>query len=388
MKHTQVLLVALLLAVGPMATADSGLRAAPQEPDGSAAAAPDRLPRAAELLAQGDLQGAAALLQEILAANPSSGEAHRLLARVRQEQGRIEEAHFERRAAYDAGIRDPEMLLLLGRDLVSRKAWGLATRVLMEADAAEPLPPGPRAGLALALAESGRHEEAIQQLSILLALAPDNHDLRMARARAELFLGQTQAALADAEVLVRETPGDVNAWLLKGKALTRASRYEESIETFQKLLSLDPHPSVRSIAQADIGSARGKMGDTEAAEEAYRQALATDPRNALAASNLAALVLDRGDAGEAELILRTALNHSPSASLLYYQLGRSLQASGRLDDAEGNLKEALRLDPGNPGYHNQLALILQQAGKTEEAESEMQVYKDLLQRRKRKLGSE
>ena len=87
------------------------------------------------------------------------------------------------------------------------------------------------------------------------------------------------------------------------------------------------------------------------------------------------------------LALLTATAAPPAraaaAILQYFHLGRALQVSGRLDDAEGNLRQAVRLDPTNPLYHRQLALLLREAGKTEEAEREMQVHRDLLQRKQR-----
>ena len=49
----------------------------------------DGFTRARSLMGSGELDGAAALLREILREVPDSGEAHRLLAEVLEQQGRV-----------------------------------------------------------------------------------------------------------------------------------------------------------------------------------------------------------------------------------------------------------------------------------------------------------
>lgn len=348
----------------------------------------DGFTRARSLMGSGELDGAAAVLREILSEVPDSGEAHRLLADVLEQQGRVDEARAERRAAYDAGTRQAAMLHLLGRDLISERAYGLAARVLEQADALEPLPFGPRRGLALALAQAERYQDAVTQLSVLLALAPDDLALRTARTRAQVVLGHEQAALADVEFLLRAQPEDVEHQLLHGKILARMGRYSEAILVFEKVLTLKAASDQLSIAQADIGSARGQMGDADAAEKAYRAALSLDPGNAIAAANLADLLTDGNGEQEAERILRTAMTRSPHASLLYYQLGKLQLSQGKAESAETNLRAAVKRNPGNPRYHYQLALALHRQDKTEEAEKEMALHKKLLDRYRSRSGME
>ncbi len=337
----------------------------------------------------GNLDAAAARLETYLESEPSSGEAQRVLARVREAQGRTDDARAARRKAYDLGDREAALLRTLGRDLLTGRAFGLAARVLEEADALEPLPLGARRGLAMALAQAERYEAAVQQLSVLLAMVPEDAALRTARARAEAVQGHEKAALADLDVLVGSSPQDVELQLLRGKVLAKMGRFEQAIESFETVLSLQPSPDAQSIAQADIGSARGQMGDVQAAEKAYREALQTDPGNVIAAANLADILADReATEEEAEHILRAAINRTPEASLLYYQLGKTLLSRGRVQEAEDNLRLAVRKNPSNPRYHYQYALALHRAGKTEEAEREMGLHEDLLQRYRERSGKE
>lgn len=344
--------------------------------------------QARNLRDSGDLDGAGTLLRALLRETPDSGEAHQLLADVLEQQGRTDDARAERRAAYDAGIRQAAMLRLLGRDLISEHAFGLAARVLEQADALEPLAFGPRQGLALALAQAERYDEAVEQLSVLLALAPDEIAVRTARMRAEIVLGHEQAALADLVFLVRARPEDVEYQLLHGKILARMGRYSESISVFEKVLTLKAAPDQLSIARADIGSAHGQMGDVIAAEEGYREALLLDSGNAIAAANLADLLTGEEGRQEAERILRTAMARSPQASLLYYHLGKLQLSQGQAEDAETNLRAAVQRNPGNPRYHYQLALALHRQDRTAEAEEEMAVHKKLLERYRSRSGME
>jgi Flp pilus assembly protein TadD len=350
--------------------------------------ADDGLTQARSLMDSEELDEAAAVLQQILQNVPDSGEAHRLLAEILERQGRTDEARVARRAAYEAGVRQAALLRLLGRDLISEGAYGLAARVLEEADALEPLSFGPRRGLALALGHAERYEEAVEQLSILLALAPDDLALRTARARAEIVMGHERAALSDLELLLRAKPEDVEYQLLHGKMLARMGRFDEAIAVFEKVLTMKAARDQLSIAQADIGSAQGQMGDSAAAEKAYRSALSLDLGNAIAAANLADLLIDGNGEQEAERILRAALVRTPQAAILYYHLGKLQLSQGQAKDAETNLREAVKRNPGNPRYHYQLALALHRQDKTEEAEKEMAVHKRLLERYRSRSGME
>jgi tetratricopeptide (TPR) repeat protein len=108
-----------------------------------------------------------------------------------------------------------------------------------------------------------------------------------------------------------------------------------------------------------IGEAERRRGDTDAAEESFRRAVAIsrkafgghDVRTAWAESKLAAVLTDRGSYDQADALLRPALeiyqrtlgrSHAEVAYILDL-LGQNLRKSGHLDEAEACLTRSLAI---------------------------------------------
>ena len=85
-------------------------------------------------------------------------------------------------------------------------------------------------------------------------------------------------------------------------------RHAEAEALYEALLAEEvPHPK-RAKAWLNLGVACHHLGRAERAETAYREALALDPANALAAKNLADLLVDQGDDRGAHAVLQPFLD--------------------------------------------------------------------------------
>lgn len=113
------------------------------------------------------------------------------------------------------------------------------------------------------------------------------------------------------------------------------------------------------IANGQLWESTGKP---EKAVESYKRALAIDPDNAKALSNLARLNYGQSNYSAAAELFQQALAQTPNDAQLYNELGLTLYKLGRTDMAVTVMKRALTLSPGNSRFANNLASVLHESG--------------------------
>ena len=159
-----------------------------------------------------------------------------------------------------------------------------------------------------ALAERGRHAEALKLYDKAIKLRPD------------LVVIRVNAALS----------------------LRATGRLKEAIAALRRAAA--ERPQLAQI-HVNLGSALSAAGDSAGAEAAYRAALAADPGHAEAHSNLGAALVDQGKPEAALPHLRRAAADAPFVAGPWYNLGNALLKLGELDEAAQAFRNALGIDP-------------------------------------------
>jgi tetratricopeptide (TPR) repeat protein len=167
----------------------------------------------------------------------------------------------------------------------------------------------------------------------------------LARARERLRRGDpdgAEAALAEASARGGRGP-DVRA--AEGMLLLARGRLPDAFEAFRAALAADPR---LAEAHHGMGLVLAAGGNTEQAVAALRRAVALRPDLADAHARLGTLLLRGKDAEGAVEHYRRWAELAPTEALARVQLGVALKRLGRLEEAERSFAEALRLDPDNP----------------------------------------
>jgi superkiller protein 3 len=94
-----------------------------------------------------------------------------------------------------------------------------------------------------------------------------------------------------------------------------------------------------------LGTAHIRLGEREAAKEAFRKAIQLDESYEEAYFNLGLLLANDGQNDEAEKLLRRATQLDPNYHLAHGRLGILLQEQGRYSEAVSELKRAVEIDP-------------------------------------------
>ncbi len=178
--------------------------------DGARPDPKDRRELAARLaqVTSGELQGAEleSALRAILKEDPGNPQAHLRLGYVFADSNRCREAepHFEKAIAGRAPTADAH--LGLARCLAERRAFDRALVVLREAAALEPENPVVVANQGILLSSRGDPGAAVAPLRDALKLDPDFHEARFNLAIALADSGRREEAATEAAELLRRLP--------------------------------------------------------------------------------------------------------------------------------------------------------------------------------------
>jgi len=165
----------------------------------------------------------------------------------------------------------------------------------------------------------------------------------------------------------------------EGVALSRAGKYDESIESFDKALAVNPKCQ---DCLYNIGYAYAQKKDYDKAEENYKKAIEVKADYAEAYNGLANVYnaqrkFDQAAAASAKANELTSAQPGAlaggNADSLYNQ-GVILWNSGKIPDAKKLFEQAIAANPNHAESHYQLGMALVNEGKLAEAATEFNAY--------------
>ncbi len=212
---------------------------------------------------------------------------------------------------------------------------------------------------ALALANSGKTEEAIREYRSALLADPQDFQSRNNLGALLVSLGRFPEAVREYEEALRWEPGKAEILSNLGIARFQLGETEAALRLFAEALAIDPECV---HAYNNRASAWKRLGRGEEAIADYRRAASLRPDSDEARLNLGLALAGAGAYAEAAEEYREAIRLHPGAIEPRNNLGNALAALGRNGEALKEYERALAIDPGRADVHNNLANLLVRQG--------------------------
>lgn len=207
--------------------------------------------------------------------------------------------------------------------------------------------------------QGGSRERALGEVYRFIALAPESVAGPKLAARLELELGGFAAAEALLEPLVAAHPDDAEALNLLASAKLGVGKGGEGVELLARAVELQPK-SV--LARARLGAGYLSQGDVDAALVELEETLEANPEFEQADILIVLNHLQRGEAQLAVAAARKYRDRNPGSTTSYNLLGRAWLAAGDEARAEAAYNKALELDITDQGAWHGLADIALRQG--------------------------
>lgn len=252
--------------------------------------------------------------------------------------------------------------------------------------------------LGVAMAQTGRNQEAEHYIRKAIAYHKKNPDYHTHLGNVLKSLGDLSAALACHEKALKLDSKSANIRNNLGVCLHELERFEEAVETYEKTLKLD-HKNAKTYnnlgtslteldkleeaienyqkavelepdfsgAWAGLGNALQLSERPEEAIEACDKAIAINPKEVIAYINKAEALIKQEDYDAAEQAVRYALGLSPTSTNAYLTLGNVYIGRKEIDTAIETYQTALKIDPKNKKLHVNLFYALRTQDRITEA---------------------
>jgi predicted TPR repeat methyltransferase len=217
---------------------------------------PDALEDAVRMHREGIVEPAEAIYERILIAHPRQPDALHFLGILRHQQGRSEEAVSLMRAALEVAPEYVDAWNNLGNVFKEGERLEEAEAAYREALARNDAYPPAWNNLGVVLGARGAYKEAVYAHRRVLELAPDIADAYFNLANALRRLGDPDAAIAACRRALALNPAHVRAHNLVGYMLYMVGRREDAAEVFRDWLAAEPHnPIAAHMLAASTGDA-------------------------------------------------------------------------------------------------------------------------------------
>jgi tetratricopeptide (TPR) repeat protein len=232
----------------------------------------NKVHRVVDLFQTGRVREATGIAREIVRERPSMAVGYEFLAFLLQHQGRDGEAAGTLQEAARRGLASEPMQVRLG--LILSEAGRPADAIAVLSPLAASPDPDTQNAIGIALADSGRFDEALRVFGRILEKDPGNAIALQNQGIALLKKGDPAAALASfdrALAINGELPRALNA---RGVALANRGDAAAAVASWQRSVELDPR---QYDALLNIGIVAGRSGNRALARDALRRFVESAP---------------------------------------------------------------------------------------------------------------
>jgi len=187
-------------------------------------------------------------------------------------------------------------------------------------------------------------------------------------ARGALADGEAQTALGIANGVLVSEPHNAAALVAAGDAQVALNNRVDAAKSYREALAAQP-----GYLPARLGVGKMKLRDNlKGAEADFRAALASEPKNTAAMTDLGVALDLQERHKEAQALYRTALAINPDLTAARVNLALSMALAGEAQKAEGMLADATQSGTVTPRVRADFAVAQVMAGHSAQAEATLQ----------------
>ena len=355
--HLRLLLAQTAAVLGKSGIAESNLRDATRLDPRNLDAA-----RGLATIAQsrGDMAQLSQLAEKMIAAHPEAPDGYlwRGAAEARQQQYDSAEKDFQ--AALQKSPNNLAADLDLGELRLAQKRNAEGSVLLQQALDRDPNQIQALNSLVTLDLEAKQPEKALALVQAQTAKSPNNPALFTDLAALQLQLKDFSGAQATAQHALSLNKGYEPAVQIYSESEVATGNTDAAISAWQQWLNAHPDdPRANTL----LGSLEQTKGDINKATDYYKKALQLDSSQAVAANNLAYLMVENGDNTDVALsYAQTARRSLPNSATTADTLAWVYYHKGTYSLARDLLEDATKAEPNDPSIHYHLGLTYSKLG--------------------------
>ncbi len=287
-----------------------------------------------------------------------------------EQQGRTAEAESAWQTVAREHPSSPEPLAHLGLLEARQEHYPEAIRFYRKAMDLNPVMPGLRLNLGLALFKNGDYKQTIQTLEPLLKAQPDDQRLTVLTGMSHYGLGEYAAANPYLKRAADRDSQNLTLLLTLAHSCLFSKQYQCVLDEFRQIVSLNAES-----AEADmlVGEALDEMKDPEGAMREFRAAVQANPKEPNVHFGLGYLLWTKGQHPEAAKEFQAEIDNDPQHLQAMLYLADSEMQMNRADDARPSLEKLVKMSPDNAMAHLDLGIVYAEQGRKQDALAELQI---------------
>jgi tetratricopeptide (TPR) repeat protein len=232
---------------------------------------------------------------------------------------------------------------------------------------------GPRAEFLIAetLHMDRQPDKALAEAEAAIRAYPQDRPLKILRATLLGESGRVDEAVEQLQALLTKDRPDREIYISIAQVYSQAKRYGDAEQAVRKSLDMTPNADDQEYALYVLGSIYERQKRYDLAEETFKKVLSVNPLNSSAANYLGYMLADRGVRLEESVnYIKKALELEPNNGAYLDSLGWAYFKMNRYDLAEPHLEKAARLIQNDPTIREHLGNLYLRMGKPAMAQEE------------------
>jgi tetratricopeptide (TPR) repeat protein len=302
-------------------------------------------------LGRGEYDNALQTAQQIVNSQPFSGDGFILKAIAELGLRKFEDAQRDDQEAMKRAPNSPAPYVQLGHVALAQKHYSDAEKFYQQALEKDPSYSDGLRGLMTTYVEQKQYDKAIAAANAQITKSPNNSNYYDLLGTA-LFDGKKDYAGAETALRKAVDLDNKNADAIEklGKVQIQLRNMDQALALYQQAIKDNPREVRFYILAGELYAAKQNWDQAKAM---YQQALGVSPDNALAANNLAYVLLEQGGNVDVAMnMAQTARRGMPNSPNAADTLGWAYYQKGIYSSAVGQFQEALRLNEKNGGVDN------------------------------------